>query len=386
MISMNELTATPLVSVVLTTYNGEGFLEEQLDSLFEQTYSPIEVIVVDDGSHDNTLSILNRYAAAHSNMKVIANEVNLGFIKNFEKGCKLSQGALISLCDQDDYWDKDKIKKMAEAIGEYPLIYCDSRLCDENLQDLGRNISDIVHNQDFDNCLQLAVMCRMYGHALMFSRSLFDKAYPFLEVIPHDWWLAFTATLNGGVKYLPEPLVWYRQHAANLFGVIGGKRKRGGAPGGDRPGIGIAEKENVPAEGGNAERRTAEGTKAEGRMEAEGTTEGRNAEERNAPEEANAGTTGERSSKAKHSAKAEHSGSAGIRNRIGIFYETCPDRLGKEKKVLGKLVKSYRSFSLPNNFRRMAVFFSNWDQLLTVKKYSIFRKYFFCLKMFIKIK
>jgi hypothetical protein len=380
---MNELTPMPLVSVVLTTYNGEGFLEEQLDSLFGQTYSPIEVIAVDDGSHDNTLLILNRYAAAHPNMKVIANEVNLGFIKNFEKGCKLSQGALISLCDQDDYWDKDKIKKMAEAIGEYPLIYCDSRLCDEKLQDLGRNISDIVHNQDFDNCLQLAVMCRMYGHALLFSRSLFDKAYPFLEVIPHDWWLAFTATLNGGVKYLPEPLVWYRQHAANVFGVIGGKRKKSGAPGGSsmeqasagkgegRPGTGIAEKENILTEGG-AEGRSAERANAEGRN-AEGTNvEGRTADGG--------------SEKVKHSAKSEHSGAAGIRNRIRIFYETCPDRLVKEKKVLGKLVKSYRSFSLPNNFRRMAVFFSHCGQLLTVKKYSLFRKYFFCLKMFIKIK
>lgn len=323
---MNELTPTPLVSVVLTTYNGETFLEEQLDSLFRQTYSPIEVIAVDDGSHDNTLLILNRYAAAHPNMKVFANEANLGYIKNFEKGCKLSQGALIALCDQDDYWDKEKIKKMAEAIGEHPLIYCDSRLCDEKLQDLGRNISDIVHNQDFDNCLQLAVMCRMYGHALLFSRSLFDKAHPFLEVIPHDWWLAFTATLNGGVKYLPEPLVYYRQHAANVFGVIGGKRKKGGV-------------EIEPS-----------------------------------PE------------KVKHSAKAEHSGAAGIRNRIRIFYETCPNGLVKEKEVLGKLVKSYRSFSLPNNFQRMGIFFSNCSQLLTVKKYSMFRKYFFCLKMFIKIK
>jgi glycosyltransferase involved in cell wall biosynthesis len=344
---MNELTPRPLVSVVLTTYNGEVFLEEQLDSLFQQTYSPIEVIAVDDGSTDNTLSILNRYAAAHSNMKVFVNEDNLGFIKNFEKGCKLSRGQLISLCDQDDHWDKDKIKKMAAEIGEYPLIYCDSRLCDEKLQDLGRNISDIVHNQDFDNCLQLAVMCRMYGHALLFTRSLFDKAYPFLEVIPHDWWLAFTATLNGGVKYLPEPLVLYRQHAANVFGVIGGKRKKNGLEK-----KAFLENQEEPGSAEYGERQEKE----------------------------------EDEKKVKHSAKAEHSGAAGIRNRIRIFYETCPERLVKEKKVLSKLVRSYRSFSLPNNFRRTGIFFSNCDQLLTVKKYSLFRKYFFCLKTFIKIK
>jgi glycosyltransferase involved in cell wall biosynthesis len=328
---MNDLTAPPLVSVVLTTYNGQAFLEEQLDSVFSQTYTNIELIAVDDGSTDDTIRILNRYAAARNNMKVYLNETNLGYIKNFEKGCKLSQGSLITLCDQDDHWHKEKIEKMVEARGDYPLIYCDSRLCDEELHDLGRNISDIVHNQDFDNCLQLAVMCRMYGHALLFTRSLFEKACPFLEVIPHDWWLAFTATLNGGVKYLPEPLVLYRQHGGNVFGVIGGKRKK------------EALTETVQAQ----EKQTA---------------------------------------KNRHTAKPEHSGAAGIRNRIGIFYETCPAEKVKEKKVLGALVRSYASFSLANNFRRMGIFFSNYNRLLTVKKYSRFRKYFFCLKMFIKIK
>jgi glycosyltransferase involved in cell wall biosynthesis len=322
---MNGLTPTTLVSVVLTTYNGAPFLEEQLVSVFHQTYYPIEVIAVDDGSCDGTVEILNRYAAAHSNMKVFVNKSNLGFIKNFEKGCSLSCGHLIALCDQDDYWHKDKIKKMAGALGDHSLIYCDSKLCDEGLQEMGKNISDIVHNQSFDNCLQLAVLCRLYGHALLFSRSLFENAYPFMEVIPHDWWLAFTATLNGGVKYLPEPLVWYRQHTGNVFGVIGNKVKRNGGAGPAQEGV-------------------------------------------------------------KHCPKPEHSGAAGIRNRIRIFYETCPAGKTKEKKVLGQLVKSYQSFSIINNFRRVGIFFSNMNLLLTVKKYSLFRKYFFCLKMFVKIK
>jgi glycosyltransferase involved in cell wall biosynthesis len=321
---MHEPTPTTLVSVVLTTYNGAAFLEEQLVSIFSQTYSPIELIAVDDGSTDGTVDILNRHAAAHPNLKIFLNESNLGFIKNFEKGCRLSGGGLIALCDQDDYWDKDKIKKMAEAIGDHSLIYCDSKLCDEGLRELGKNISDIVHNQDFNDCLQLAVMCRMYGHALLFKRSLFEHAYPFLESIPHDWWLAYTATLNGGVKYLPEPLVWYRQHTGNVFGVIGNKVKRDSVE----------------------ERRPAE----------------------------------------KHCPKPEHSGAEGIRNRIRIFYEACPDGKTKEKRVLGELVKSYQSFSMMNNFRRVRIFFSNSRQLLTVKKYSLFRKYFFCLKMFVKIK
>jgi hypothetical protein len=66
----------------------------------------------------------------------------------------------------------------------------------------------------------------MYGHATLITRELFHKASPFLEEVPHDGWLAFHATLFGGVAYLPEPLVKYRQHAGNVFGVVGRKKKK----------------------------------------------------------------------------------------------------------------------------------------------------------------
>jgi hypothetical protein len=66
----------------------------------------------------------------------------------------------------------------------------------------------------------------MYGHATLITRILFDKASPFRKEIPHDGWLAYHATLYGGVKYLPEVLVKYRQHAGNVFGVVGGKKKK----------------------------------------------------------------------------------------------------------------------------------------------------------------
>jgi hypothetical protein len=106
------------------------------------------------------------------------------------------------------------------------MIYCDSLLCDENLKETGMKISDRVVCKLWDNCLQLAVFCRIYGHATLIKKELFQNALPFLSVIPHDWWLSYTATLHGGIKYMTEPLVFYRQHTANLFGVIGGKSKK----------------------------------------------------------------------------------------------------------------------------------------------------------------
>lgn len=216
----------PLVSVVLGTYNGETFLREQLDSVLAQTYPNIEIIAVDDGSKDGTVNILREYAACDPRINVYVNEVNLGFIRNFEKGCALSTGHLISVCDQDDYWFPEKIEKMVRAIGDRPMIYCDSYLCGADLRPMGKKISDIVHYQAFDDCRQLCVFSRMYGHATLVTRELFEKASPFIPEMPHDGWLAFHATLYGGVAYLPEALVKYRQHASNVYGVVGGKSKK----------------------------------------------------------------------------------------------------------------------------------------------------------------
>jgi len=223
---MNETNEWPLVSIVLATYNGEALLPKQLESLFNQTYPHLEIIAVDDTSSDNTWSILQAHAAKYPCMKVFRNDSNLGFIKNFQRACSLASGELIACCDQDDYWHADKIKKMVSAIGTHPMIYCDSVLCDENLQDTGKNISDMVVCRSFNNCLQQAVFCRIYGHATLIQKTLLQKALPFLEVIPHDWWLSYLATLAGEIKYLPEALVYYRQHAANLFGAAGVKREK----------------------------------------------------------------------------------------------------------------------------------------------------------------
>jgi len=214
------------VSVVLGTYNGATYLREQLDSVLAQTWHSLEIIAIDDGSTDDTVSILQEYATRDPRIKVVVNEQNLGFIRNFEKGCSLAAGRWIALCDQDDYWMPDKVEKMVKAIGEAPMIYCDSILCDEHLQPLGDRISDLVHYQSFDDPRQLCVFSRMYGHATLITRELFHRSRPFLKEVPHDGWLAYHATLYGGVRYLPEVLVKYRQHASNVFGVVGRKKKK----------------------------------------------------------------------------------------------------------------------------------------------------------------
>ncbi|WP_207492110.1 glycosyltransferase family 2 protein [Aridibaculum aurantiacum] len=217
-------STAPLVSIVLTTFNGQQYLPAQLDSLLAQTYPNIEIIAVDDRSTDDTVAILRSYAAKHANMQVIVNEENLGYKRNFDKACGLASGKWIALCDHDDAWDKEKIEKLVNIIGNSPMAYCDSYICTAQLQQTGKRISDNVNSQPWTNCLQQAVFCRIYGNTMLLTKELYNAAHPFLLAIPHDWWLAFVATLHGRIEYLHEPLVYYRQHAQNLIGAVGGKK------------------------------------------------------------------------------------------------------------------------------------------------------------------
>ncbi len=216
----------PLISIVIATYNGEKYLREQIESVLNQSYNNFEIIIVDDCSTDNTIQIINDLIAKDSRVKLFRNESNLGYIKNFEKGCSLANGEFIALCDQDDAWHKDKILNCYESIGDYPMIYCDSVLCDEELKPIGVNISDRVNCRNFDNPLQQAIFCRIYGHATLIRKDFMQKAIPFLNVIPHDWWLCYLASFSGGIKFLPQPLAFYRQHSNNIFGAAGGKSRK----------------------------------------------------------------------------------------------------------------------------------------------------------------
>jgi glycosyltransferase involved in cell wall biosynthesis len=111
-----------LISIALCTYNGEKYLIEQLDTLVNQTYPKLEIIVVDDCSSDKTITILNDYLSKFPFIKLYQNEQNLGYIKNFEKAISLCNGELIALADQDDVWDLNKLTIMAEAINENMLL------------------------------------------------------------------------------------------------------------------------------------------------------------------------------------------------------------------------------------------------------------------------
>lgn len=113
------------ISVIIATYNGAKFIEEQFDSILAQSVQPDEVIITDDGSKDNTREIVQQYIDDHGLNAVwhlLINERNKGYAKNFLDGAMNTTGDIIFFCDQDDIWTNDRIKKMSDVMDSNPSI------------------------------------------------------------------------------------------------------------------------------------------------------------------------------------------------------------------------------------------------------------------------
>lgn len=220
------LAHTPKVAIVMATYNGERFLREQMDSILQQTYSNIEVIVVDDCSKDGTVALLDDYAKKFNNIKLFKNEANIGYIKNFEKAVALADAEYIALSDQDDIWHPEKIAVLMDNIHDAAMVYCDSELIDDQGNSMNKKMTDLKNLDTYTDCLSFLIGNGVFGHAQLMRKSLAVKAMPFPEDCPHDWIIPFLAAFDGTVKFVNAPLVKYRQHANNISGLVKTKDRK----------------------------------------------------------------------------------------------------------------------------------------------------------------
>ena len=217
-----------MVSIALCTYNGEKYIEEQLDSLIHQTYQPDEIIICDDQSKDNTVNIAKSLLSGWSGAwKVIINKENLGYKKNFQKAISLCRGDIIFLSDQDDVWDCNKLNIILDTFQKHPkamMIFHDAELVNRNLQTI---YPSLWQNMGFD---YQEVMNNMYGRfikgnvvqgaACAFRKKLFQISQPFPIEAIHDEWLALNAIPNGGIYPVNKKLLKYRQTGSNEIGAV----------------------------------------------------------------------------------------------------------------------------------------------------------------------
>ena len=209
-----------LVSIAMTTYNGEKFIKEQIDSLLHQTYKNLEIIICDDGSTDKTIEVIKEYEQKDKRIKFYQNEKNLGVLKNFEKAISLCSGEYIALCDQHDIWIKNKIEILLQEIGNNILIFHDDKLIDENgvikEESFWKKIGIKNH---LENHYKLYVNYYITGHSLFFKSSLKKSILP----IPNDFylfdlWPILIALKIGTIKQIDKQLVIWRQHDKNTSG------------------------------------------------------------------------------------------------------------------------------------------------------------------------
>jgi len=223
----NFESTEPLVSVVLATFNGQKYIREQIESILKQTHTNIELIIVDDFSTDDTISILKSYAEADERVKIYPATNNLGLVKNFERGVELAQGEFVALSDQDDVFYPAKIETLVAVLQREKskdLVVSDLRLIDQDGELIADSMWKYQQSKPMTNkpFTRLLLSNFATGCAMMFRRRLLDLALPFPpDILVHDWWLAVVSSSSnaGGIVLMNEPLVDYRQHNSNVIGA-----------------------------------------------------------------------------------------------------------------------------------------------------------------------
>ena len=221
--------------MVIATHNGARYLREQLDSLAAQTLAPLEIIVTDDASTDDTLEIVRNFASeSQIQFRIIENQQALGFRNNFLKGALAARGALVAFCDQDDIWDPNKLELCATYANDrsIALIVHTAVSVDASNRKLGL-FSQGIKGSGVKPPLSYDPWLTFFGFSMVFRRDLLDiwsTKDRFLDfIVPghsiaHDRWIMFLAQIVGRTVEIDRPLVRYRQHDRNLFGD--GLRKR----------------------------------------------------------------------------------------------------------------------------------------------------------------
>ena len=220
-----------MVSIARASYNGEKYVKEQLESILQQDYKDWELIICDDCSSDSTVEIIKEFIQRDSRVRLIINEHNLGFVKNFEKAVKLCNGDYIALCDQDDIWYPNHISKLLAELTKdnaTQLVCADARLVNIDNIDQGINYSDkaglkLIPSDKAKLLYRVLLYNNPFqGASMMMKRNFALSCFPIPEGIKyHDSWFACCAILtnsSAGFKYLSDVLTRYRQHGDNNSG------------------------------------------------------------------------------------------------------------------------------------------------------------------------
>lgn len=218
------------LSVALCTFNGEKFIEQQINSILNQSIKVDEIVVCDDQSTDKTVEILKKLQSENSAIVIVENEINLRSTKNFQKAISLCTGDFIFLSDQDDVWNVQKVENTLTVFKENPLaegVFSNANLIDENNAVFtNKTIWDSVFflEKELKKPLNFFDIIAKNGNVvtgatLCIKKEVKSFIVPFSEENLHDEWIATLLALRETLFYSKENLISYRIHNSQQVGM-----------------------------------------------------------------------------------------------------------------------------------------------------------------------
>lgn len=206
------IPAAGKVSFLIAAFNEENYIEECVRSCLNQEGADVEVCVVDDGSQDRTLEILEQFSD-DPRVRVRALEKNSGKVAAFNAAYELASGEYIALLGGDDVNTSDRVWRSLETMigSNADLVYGDYVVCDEALRP--RSVKSV---RNISSPEQLIFNNRLSGGTFLFRRAVGDAVFPIPARLKfEDWWIGFIAVLSFKVKKIDGPLIYYRHHGLN---------------------------------------------------------------------------------------------------------------------------------------------------------------------------
>ena len=210
------MSENKLVAVIMSTYNGERFIREQIDSILNQTYKNVKIVIRDDGSSDNTVSIIKEYQAKYNNIELHEGK-NIGFVRSFFELLSLVEADYYSYADQDDVWMPNKIELAVNSLNKLDdtkpnMAYGNSDYYDENMKLIRKG----ERNRKY-KFLYALFSCVSQGMTMTVNKKTRDMI---LDNTPstaffHDWWTYLVCISMGNVVYDNVTTVKYRRRKEN---------------------------------------------------------------------------------------------------------------------------------------------------------------------------
>lgn len=219
------------IDILMATYNGEKYIKEQIDSILNQSFSDFRLLISDDCSTDCTREILNQYVEKDSRVVVFLQNKNLGIVRNFEYLMEKVENEYFMFSDQDDIWQKDKVRKSIDILTktDSDLVYTDLEVVDENLKVKNQSYWKLKgfykKIKKYNNFESLYLNNYITGSTMLVKSGWLEKILPLpkkSQYILHDYWTALVVSKFGKMTYIKEPQIKYRQHSEN---EVGSKRR-----------------------------------------------------------------------------------------------------------------------------------------------------------------